>query len=123
MKPLAAVTTLDGLELRDIPLTTLDGLGSLQSANLSIGDMPLLTSLNGLGPFASGSIALMNLALLGSLQGLGPPRPAASAWSTSLLVDSLASLGAFTDGQSIEIRDSRSSPRSQASTTSSRPIR
>ena len=33
LKPLAAVTTLDGLELRDIPLTTLDGLGSLQSAN------------------------------------------------------------------------------------------
>jgi len=71
LKPLSKVTTLDGLRLSNIPLTDLEGLNSLQSADLKVREMPLLTSLHGLESFQTGVLTLTDLPLLESLAPLG----------------------------------------------------
>lgn len=103
LAPLAAVTTLGSLRLSDMPLTSLAGLGSLQSASLSLSDMPLLTSLDGLGPLVGDGIHLRKLPLLGSLQGLEGFQSGSVSLIDLPLVDSLAPLGGFAEGQEITL--------------------
>ncbi|MBK9753509.1 MAG: hypothetical protein IPO88_08385 [Nannocystis sp.] len=71
LQPLANVKTLGGLSLSDIPLTTLDGLDSLQSADLGLYGLPQLASLQGLESFQTGDLTMIDLPLLTSLAPLG----------------------------------------------------
>lgn len=71
LQPLAKVKTLGGLSLSDMPLTSLDGLGSLQSADLGLYGLPQLESLHGLESFQTGDLTMIDLPKLSSLAPLG----------------------------------------------------
>lgn len=101
LKPLAGVTTLGALRLRDIPLTDLDGLGALQTAVLYLTDMPQLQSLAGLGPLAGSAVQLRQLPQLASLQGLENLQSGDLTLVDLPLVDSLAPLAGLTTAGSL----------------------
>lgn len=105
LTPLAAVAQLDGLQLSELPLTSLAGLGALQSANLSLRDMPALTSLDGLGPLAKGGVHLRDLPLLASLAGLESLAVGDLTLVDLPLVDSLAPLAGLVTGSYITLFD------------------
>lgn len=105
LTPLAAVTQLDGLQIFDLPLTSLAGLGALQAANLSLSDLPALTGLDGLGPLTKGGVNLRDLPLLGSLAGLESFAQGDLTLVDLPLIDSLAPLAGFVTGSYVTLYD------------------
>ena len=104
LQPLAQVKTLGSLSLRNIPLTSLAGLGSLQSARLTLQKMPKLTSLEGLGSLATGDVFLWDLPVLASLAGLEKFTSGGLTFIDLPLVTSLAPLSGLVDGKSVHMQ-------------------
>lgn len=70
LQPLSQVKTLDALSLRNIPLTSLTGLGPLVGGSVRFQTLPVLGSLKGLDKFATGTVSFIDLPLVTSLAPL-----------------------------------------------------